>query len=60
VRVEESDIATVWINYARGITNRTKTTPAQALEVMTRAYRVEEILAWRQDLEGIALGSEAA
>jgi hypothetical protein len=27
---------------------------------MTRAYRVEEILAWRQDLEGIALGSEAA
>jgi hypothetical protein len=49
------DIGTVWINYARGITNRTKTTPAQALEVATRPYRVEEILSWRQDLEGMTL-----
>jgi hypothetical protein len=44
------DIAALWINYARGITNRTATTPAQALGVVPRAYRVEELLAWRQDL----------
>jgi hypothetical protein len=44
-------IATVWVNYARGITNKTKTTPAEALRVAPRRYRIEEILAWRQDLE---------
>jgi hypothetical protein len=42
-------IATVFVNYARGITNRTRTTPAEALGVAARRYRVEEILAWRQD-----------
>jgi hypothetical protein len=39
-------IATVWVNYVRGITNRTRTTPAEALGVAPRAYRVEEVLAW--------------
>lgn len=42
-------IATLWSNYVRGMTNRTRTTAAQALGVVRRAYRPEEILAWRQD-----------
>ncbi len=42
-------IATMWSNYVRGITNRTRTTAAQALGVARRAYRPEEVLAWRQD-----------
>ena len=42
------DIATVFINYARGITNRTRTTSAEALGVAPRRYRIEEILGWRQ------------
>ena len=41
------DIAALWVNYVRGITNRTSTTPAQALGIAQRAYRVEEVLAWR-------------
>jgi hypothetical protein len=45
------DIATVWINYVRGITNRTKTTPAEALRVAPRKDRFEEILSWKQDLD---------
>jgi hypothetical protein len=45
------DIAALWINYARGITNRTKTTPAQALGIVPRAYTTSELLAWRQNLE---------
>jgi hypothetical protein len=44
------DMATVWINYVRGITNRTKTTPAEALGVAPKKYRFEEILSWKQDL----------
>ena len=43
-------IATVFVNYARGVTNRTRTTPAEALGVASRRYRFEEILAWREDL----------
>ena len=43
------DISMVWTNYARGITNRTRTTPAQALQVVPKRYRIEEILSWRQD-----------
>ena len=43
------DIAMVWTNYARGITNRTRTTPAQALHVAPKRYRIEEILSWRLD-----------
>jgi hypothetical protein len=43
------DIAMVWSNYARGITNRTRTTPAEALHVASRRYRIEEILSWQQD-----------
>jgi hypothetical protein len=42
-------IATLWVNYCRGITNRTNTTPAEALNVAPRRYRAEEVLAWRQD-----------
>jgi hypothetical protein len=42
-------IATLWSNFCRGITNRTGTTPAQAVAVAPRRYRTEEVLAWRQD-----------
>lgn len=42
-------IAMLWSNYVRGITNRTRTTAAQAVGVARRAYRPEETLAWRQD-----------
>jgi hypothetical protein len=42
-------IATLWIDYVRGITNRTRVTPAQALGLAPRPYRIEETLAWRQD-----------
>ena len=48
------DIATVWVNYSRGITNRTRTTPAEALRVAPGRYRIEEILAWRQDSGEVA------
>ena len=42
-------IAALWMNYCRGITNRTRTTPAQALGLAARPLRPEEVLAWRQD-----------
>jgi transposase-like protein len=42
-------IAALWGNYCRGITNRTRVTPAQALGLAPRALRPEELLAWRQD-----------
>ena len=42
-------IAALWVNYCRGITNRTDTTPAQALGLAARRYREEEVLAWRED-----------
>lgn len=34
-------------NYSRGITVQTKTTPAQAMGILDRAWRREEILRWR-------------
>jgi hypothetical protein len=40
-------IAALWANWCRGITNRTPTTPAQALALASRPYRPEELLAWR-------------
>jgi hypothetical protein len=43
-------IAALWMNWCRGITNRTKTTPALALGLALRAYREEEVLGWREDL----------
>ena len=43
------DIATLWSNYCRGITNRTRTTPAEALGLVPRIYRPEEVLGWRED-----------
>src|SRR5206468_84318 len=43
------DIAILWSNFCRGITNRTGTSPAQALALTPRRYRPEEVLAWRQD-----------
>jgi hypothetical protein len=46
---EHLAIATLWSNYVRGITNRTRTTAAQAVGVVRRAYRPEEVLTWRQD-----------
>lgn len=42
-------IATLWSNYVRSITNRTRTTAAQAVGVARQAYRAEQVLAWRQD-----------
>jgi hypothetical protein len=42
-------IAALWVNYCRGITNRTRVTPAQALGIVPRPLRTEEVLAWRQD-----------
>jgi len=42
-------IATLWSNFCRGVTNRTGTTPAQAVAIAPRRYRPEEVLAWRQD-----------
>ena len=42
-------IAALWSNFCRGITNRTRTTPAQALGLAPRRYRLEEVLGWRQD-----------
>jgi transposase-like protein len=42
-------VATLWSNYCRGITNRTGTTPAQALGVVPMALRAEEVLGWRED-----------
>ena len=42
-------IVMLWANYCRGITNRTHTTPAQALGLAERAYRPEEVLRFRED-----------
>jgi transposase-like protein len=42
-------IATLWVNYCRPITNRTGVTPAQALGLAPRRWREEEVLAWRED-----------
>ena len=42
-------IATLWVNYSRGITNRTQVTPAQALGLCPRPFRPEELVSWRQD-----------
>ncbi len=42
-------IAALWSNFCRGITNRTRTTPAQALGIERRPLRPEQLLAWRQD-----------
>jgi hypothetical protein len=42
-------IVAAWVNYARGITNRTRLTPGQALGLAPRAYRPEELVGWRQD-----------
>lgn len=42
-------IATLWSNYSRGVTNRTRISPAQALGVASRAYRAEELMGWRED-----------
>lgn len=41
--------AALWANYSRGITNRTRTTPAEALRLIERALRAEELVGWRQD-----------
>lgn len=40
-------VAALWVNWCRGVTNRTRVTPAQALGLAPRAYRAEEVLAWR-------------
>jgi hypothetical protein len=42
-------LAALWSNFCRGVTNRTATTPAQAVGIAMRRYRPEEVLAWRQD-----------
>lgn len=47
-------IATLWSNYVRSITNRTRVTPALALGITSRPYRPEEVLAWREDWQPLA------
>jgi len=42
-------IATLWVDYCRGITNKTRTTPAQALGLIDAPRRPEQLLGWRQD-----------
>ena len=54
------DIAALWVNYCRGITNRTGVTPAQALGIAPRAWRAEEVLAWREDWRAEIRPAEAA
>lgn len=54
------DIAALWVNYCRGITNRTGVTPAQALGIVPRACRAEEVLAWREDWRAGSQSAEAA
>jgi hypothetical protein len=36
-----------WRNYVRGITGRTRTTPAQALGVMSKAIKTQDLYFWR-------------
>ena len=50
-------VAALWVNYCRGITNRTSTTPAQALGLVAQPFRVEEVLAWRQDWRTLGPGT---
>jgi len=38
-----------WFNYCRGITNRTKVSPAEALGLAQERMRESEWLSWRQD-----------
>jgi transposase-like protein len=46
---EHLAVVMMWVNYSRGITNRTRLTPAQALGLAQRTYRPEELVGWRQD-----------
>lgn len=49
----------MWVcyrNYVRGITVMTKTTPAQAMGVLRRAWRREDVLRWRWPQIGLSLG----
>ena len=39
-----------WRNYVRGVTNRTRTTPAQALGVSPEALEVKDLYRWRWPL----------
>jgi hypothetical protein len=39
-----------WRNYVRGVTNRTRTTPAQALGVCTKAMKMKDLYSWRWPL----------
>jgi hypothetical protein len=42
-------IAALWMNYCRPITNRTTVTPAWALHLASGPLREEEVLGWRED-----------
>ncbi len=48
------DIAALWVNYGRGITNRTRTTPAQALGLLATTRRPEQLVDWRQDWSALS------
>ncbi len=43
------DMYAGWLNYCRGITIRTRTSPAQALGLAKRRLSIDEWLSWRQD-----------
>jgi hypothetical protein len=43
------DMYAGWFNYCRGITNKTRVSPAQAMGLAQRRLRTTEWLSWRQD-----------
>lgn len=43
------ELYAAWFNYCRGITIRTRTSPAQALGLANRRLSITEWLSWRQD-----------
>ncbi|MGH9750680.1 MAG: hypothetical protein ACRD6R_12245, partial [Candidatus Polarisedimenticolia bacterium] len=52
---EHLQIAALWVNYCRGLTNRTGITPAQALGLAPRRHTEEDVLAWREDWGPVAI-----
>lgn len=42
-----------WRNYVRGVTNRTRTTPAQALGVCSRGLKMGDLFRWRWPLRNL-------
>lgn len=47
-----------WRNYVRGVTNRTKTTPAQELGVSFSSFQMKEIYHWRWPLRLLTMHTQ--